>query len=257
MSNAVSQVRMRITRPAEGRIRIACVVDVPPDDFAKLSHDQTPSLVMDPFRPTVVGWRWAPPQGFGPETLANSHSPATPDLTDQHWIGFFYAVPSTEEADAFFPTGESIYNVVAELDLESGTIWFPLPPGRSLHMLQAALQDFHVESLVDFVGGWFVDKHPDYEYPFEVDFGLSFPYDDVVSIACPSSTTDLYDSTDIPAELLRDPIRNGSEDLRHGFNPWNEDQKTRIVAHMERELIRLTEFFQRDSSSRSSVIPSG
>ena len=75
------------------------------------------------------------------------------------------------------------------------------------------------------------------------------------SINCYSETGGPRDRIEIPAELLRDPIRNGSVYLEYGFNPWNRGQKAGLVAHLETELVRLTDLFRQDASLTLSGTP--
>jgi hypothetical protein len=255
MSNAAHEAELRITRPAADNLRIDCLVELLPDDGPEFPRDQTPSLVMDRSRPTVVGWRWDPPRNSGPEEMACPHGLVTAEPADRRQIGFSYALPDAKEADAFFPIGESTYHAEAEIDSEPRTVWFPLPPGRSLHQL-GDLLGIDEETLVNFVADWFAEQDSRSALPFDVDVNVYVYGAEGVRISCLSKTTDAFEGVDIPAELLRDPIRNGSEYLEHGFNPWNEGQKAEIVAHLERELPRLTDFFQRDARSRMAGVPS-
>lgn len=73
---------------------------------------------------------------------------------------------------------------------------------------------------------------------------------------CWSENAGRIDYVQIPATLLQDPIRNGCEFIECGLNQWNEEQKVRIASHLEKELLRLTDEFQRDASARGSdVLP--
>jgi hypothetical protein len=40
----------------------------------------------------------------------------------------------------------------------------------------------------------------------------------------------------VPDELLQDPMRNGSPDKTHGFNPWNPVQHLMITDYLDTEI---------------------
>jgi hypothetical protein len=255
MSESTREAMLEIIWSREDKYLIDCILTIPPDEHLNIRRGESPSLVMDTSRPTRVGWRWSPFQEAGSDTPSATAHPYTPSGPDPLSIGFSYSLykkdywaPAlADEVDAFFPIGASSYSTDAEIDSSTGTIWFPLPEGRCLYNLEVSF-DLDTKTLDWFVESWFADRDKDPPLPFVVTPDGHYD-DETYCQHCSSKTTDSFECVDIPADLLRDPIRNGSIYLEHGFNPWNEDQKAQIVAHLEGELVRLTEFFQSDATS--------
>jgi hypothetical protein len=230
----------------------------------QIVQSQPPTLVIDTSRPTLVGWRWDPTQETSPIEGPSFCEQANLPRFGREFVGFrpFIEPDLTtgrliaSEIETFFPPGKRSYSTEVEIDAESRTVWFPLPLGQSIHRLTDFV-DVEGPALISFVLDWFWDGSQKAGCPFVVDYIFVDRSGEKIEILCYSKTTDTEDRVEIPASLLDDPIRNGSECLEHGFNPWNEEQKARISAHLEQELSRLTELFQRDAPEPScGALPS-
>jgi hypothetical protein len=253
MSNPVHDSKIHILSPGKDP-RITCLVETPSGGCLRIYRGQSPSLILDTSRPTFVGFQWPPWKDTGPEP-ADSSSLLTLPRSKGESFSFSYVLDDPGEVEAFFPIGESSYHADLEVDQAAQIVWFQLPDGQSIHGLNQALQlDDHC-SLSSFVGGWFARRKLECPVPFDIDSGFSCYEDECVHMSCESKSYGMVVGVHIPAALLQDPIRNGSEFPEHGFNPWNLDQKAQIIAHLERELIRLTDFCERDASSRKLDVP--
>ena len=225
---------------------INCVLHAAPEDFPRFSSSGTPRLVLDSSRPTVVGWRWD--QGHDPENLDGRNGSSS-----LYSLAFTYRPPGHSWGQALFAKAESAYRVEVEVDEEERTIWFPLPAGRSVHSLAEELGSSIYEwMLVQFISDWLFSHTPD-TCEFSVDFGQSMSTDRgfEVFFTNEDADDDEYKSMHImiPKDLLQDPIANGSKNLADGFNPWNEEQKSKIIAFLDPFLPRLTSFFETTAHS--------
>ncbi len=188
--------------------------------IAKFRGREKMCFVFDTDKGTRVGLRHTTSRGY----------PQFRDLSPGR--SYFTITFNTKEmADAFIPPGALVYEPEVELDEESGTLWFPLPYSRSIHPLLPTF-DHDWPDLSLFVSQWFSGRIAG------VPGCWGFSWDSN------SRWIKLYDAhdtdkvlgevtLDVPHQLLQDPIRNGSAQKEHGFNPWNEDQKLQIMAHLE------------------------
>ena len=215
---------------------IDCVLHAAPGDNPEFPRSQVPYLVLETSRPTVLGWRW----DHSPD-----HDPYEPDAQhgshERSSLEFTYRMDVNSEADAFFPECQTTYLVEAELDAQSRTLWFPLPAGRAIHELSSEL-DFDEQRLLGFVEDWLRPKYPELPAFWVADIGSQL-YADGFKICFEADYADNFTFVNIPEEILQDPISNGSEDFDHGFNPWNEEQKSKIVAILDSALPDLIRFF--------------
>ena len=139
-------------------------------------------------------------------------------------------LPTEEAADAFVPPDKRVYHPDVVVDPETGSLWFALPDGRSIHSLRPYFLN-PWQDLTGFLADWSRqkrsrapgngDRHPS----SLIHDPRLYDFDDTSILGSVS--------LDVPDELLRDPIRNGSPSKEHGFNPWNEDQKARIKEHLD------------------------
>jgi hypothetical protein len=256
MSDQIHKPSIRIEKIQGQMFCIRVSMDVTPGEAPWIPRIRTPSLVMDPSRPTCVGWRWSPPREAGRQVQPATIQPPTQLDTDQRPISFAHSLYKkktctlylADEVDAFFPIGESSYSTAVEIEPTTRTIWFPLPKGRCVYNLQVSFDDLERVKLVRFLDDWFAARDEETPLPFVLQCG-SYYNAQAYCQHCFSKTTGTMEVVEIPTELLQDSIRNGSKYPEDGFNPWNQDQKDQIVAHLERELVRLTDFFQRDQST--------
>ncbi|WP_143206623.1 hypothetical protein [Singulisphaera sp. GP187] len=227
-------------------------LDVTPGEAPWIPRTRTPSLVMDTSRPTCLGWRWSPPQDPGGQVQLATIRPSTQLDTDQRPISFTYSLYKKNfdtralaaEVESFFPPEEPSYSTSVEIDPTTCTIWLPLPDGRCIYNFDVSF-DLGDGNLGNFIQDWFSDRNEKTPLLFQVECGAY--YDEQAYYQhCFSKTTRTLLIVEIPAELLQDPIRNGSKYLEYGFNPWNQSQKDRIIIHLERELVRLTDFCERE-----------
>lgn len=223
-------------------------LDVPAGQDLDIRPGASARLVMDAGRPTVLEFRWDADDDDGEAARATCERrirlPGLGEVrsTWRFRAGHFFA------PERFLPAGEDYYGTEARVDREARTIWWPLPKGRSVNRL-GDLLGFEEDTLYDFVLRWFWDKGDDCPFPFHFTDDTAVSYSETsYLIACHSEDEEAMDWVSIPDELLRDPIRNGSDDPSDGYNPWNAGQKSAIVAHLERELARLTDLFRRDAS---------
>ena len=248
--------KLRMRRTARDQFRLDCSLNVTAEEYHEFQSYPFPLLVMDSTRPRLLGWSCSSVQTSRPGNSSRSAGSLSSFHPNQHLIHFPYFLGSEYELDTFFPTGETSYSTVAEVEPKSGTFWFHLPQGQTILQLKGTLRLDDQCHLVYFVGDWFYEREHECPLPFEVDTCVSSYDDEGVYIPCDSKTTDMVVGIKIPAALLQDPIRNGSKYLEYGFNPWNEAQRARIMAHLEGELARLTDFFHQDAAAPSNDIPS-
>jgi hypothetical protein len=247
---------IRLTDPEKVPPCIFCTLRLAPRSDQLFPDNQSVFLVVDRSRPTVVGWSWTPMSVSDHENSYIYGSSSSEFRSDSLEATFLYRCCDSSEIRAFFPIGSRVYEPQVDIDSETGTVWFPLPKGNSVHSLMYTL-DCPALSLESLVEDWFAKR--------EVLSPLSFSVEDVVGwynakesyYSCSSKTTEKIGWIAIPHELLRDPIRNGSDDPASGFNPWNEHQRAAISAHLEGELVRLQELFQQDASSHTTEVVAG
>ena len=192
--------------------------------LAKFQHGEKMALVFDPNIVTRVGLR---------HVTSGRHGRFRDNPPRR---GYFVITFNTKEmADALIPPDGDGYEPEVEMDPGTGTLWFGMPFGRSVLALSPYFGHAW-PNLLDCISEWFNERlHGERVVPGY--WGLRHVSN--------SYTLRLYDTEgthkllgdvilDIPeGELLQDPIRNGSAFKEHGFNPWNEDQKMQIRAHLE------------------------
>ena len=224
-------------------------LDVPAGQDLDIQPGKSARLVMDASRPIFLGCRWDSDDPEEESARARCESRTRLPGSGEVRLTWKLRTDYAFTAKHFLPVDEEHYGTEVQVDQEARTIWWQLPAGRSVNGL-GSLLGFEEDTLYHFVQQWFWDKDADCPLPFELSDDTGVSYDETTYlIACRSEDEAAMDWVTIPAELLRDPIRNGSADPSDGYNPWNEEQKARIVAHLEHELARLTELFQRDASA--------
>lgn len=230
---------LEIRKSVKDPLRVDGALEVTGEDLAGFRADPFPILVMDRSRPAHLGWSCSPTRA--PESDQGTGGGESPGagVAPGRSFEFSYYFDSADERDTLFPTGRSSYVTRAEPEPGPGTFWFPLPRGRSLHDLLNHFGLTDEPSLPEFVVEWFSERESRSAMPFKVETDPCVFNQSAVGIYSRSRTAARSAWLEIPAALLRDPIRNGSVYLEHGFNPWNEDQKAQIVAHLEQELVRL------------------
>ena len=248
MESNVPTAMMTITRrPNSGpNTLIDCFLHPASGNYPRFRSSGSPRLVFEPSRPTMVGWRWEPDHDRG-ELDDLGESPMMRSLD------FTYRPSQYRGGRALFPEGQSTYRVEAEIDDQGRTIWFHLPAGGSVHSLAKDL-DLDIDwALEIYIRDWLFAYVPD-TCEYLVDFGQSDSTDqgfEVVFSNDDSAEDEEYKSMHlkIPKDLLQDPIANGSEDLSEGFNPWNEEQKVKIITFLDPYLPRLLNFFETTANS--------
>ena len=254
MSGHIRENQLQITRPVGEQCRIDCLLDIHPDDISAFLRGRTPSLVMYPSRPAELGWCW-PASQESDQGAGNDPHILFPLLdTGGAQISFSYSLEAAGEVDAFFPPGDNTYLANVELDPETGSIWFPLPDGRSLHLLDRPL-GFEERTIAYFFEEW-LHRRRDQSF-FPSIKGLFTSDEEYIYVLYPPSAPDVLDDAVewldsealmVPEALLQDPIRNGSPNPWHGFNPWNDEQKAKIIAHLELQPSELPGLFREDAS---------
>ena len=226
---------------------IDCVLHAAPGDCPEFPRSEMPRLVFEPSRPTMVGWRWdhdPDPDPVGPDDQHGSEEPGA--------VEFTYRTDSGNPVRALFPEGQSTYEVQAEIDPEGRTIRFPLPLGHCVHSLKGVLGLPEDWPLAAFIRDWLFDRTPE-ACDFSIDPSQSDSTDQGFEVVFNNeyATENYYKSMHlmVPEELLQDPIANGSLDLEDGFNPWNEEQKARIIAYLDPRLPRLISYFETTANS--------
>ena len=185
---------------------------------ARFRDREKMSLFMSSDRVNQVGLSHVD-RGFFPQFRDNSPNRGT-------WTTTFR---TTDLLEAFATSDGEPYEPQVEVEEETGTLWFPLPYGRSLHILRPYF-GYAWHTLDYWICDSFSQQIAD-DLCFRREPGdsgwlrLEIKRRDDGEILGPFSL-------DVPDDLLQDPIRNGSPLKEHGFNPWNEDQQTRIRAHV-------------------------
>jgi hypothetical protein len=250
MFNPTTHTRLRLNAWVErDNYRVAADLDVPREKDLGIEDGHTMSLVMDPSRPTLLGWKPMPDRDDDPTFI--SGPVRTTNLPGHGQVRLTFSLESGDyELGTLIPREGSLYFTEVEVDSQSSTFWFPLPRGSAIHGMKEAFG--FTNKLLDWlIWEVFEAKNSDAsQLTFELDDDFVDDGSDELTLICTSNATNSMDWLRIPGELLGDPIRNGSEFLEYGFNPWNEEQKAQIGAHVEREISRLAELFQRDASVR-------
>ena len=247
--NPINDSFLSISRHCKSESELFFCLDVPAGQDLDIRPGKSARLVMDASRPTLLGCRWDSDDSEGESTPARCESRISllgrgeVRLTWELRTGFFYTT------EAFLPIDKDHYGTEVQVDQEARTIWWPLPAGRSVNGLSSLL-GFEEDTLYEFVQRWFRDKGDNCPLPFKLSDSTGESYDETSYLyACHTADEAAMDWVSIPDELLRDPIRNGSADPSDGYNPWNEEQKARIVSHLEQELARLVDLFRQYASS--------
>lgn len=218
-----------------------------PGSHVEFLRSGMPRLVFNPSRPTMVGWRWDQSPHDDPARPEGKHG--DPELISME---FTYRPDRGSQARALFPEGRSSYQVEAELDIGKRTIWFPLPMGNCVLSLHEELWLPYHWPLAQFIDDWLFDRAWS-TCGISVDYGQTVSEEDGVEVVVNvhEAPGDEYKSMHImiPKELLQDRIANGSRDHSDGFNPWNEEQKAQIIAHLDPLLPRLIGFFETTAES--------
>ena len=219
-------------RSQEQETKFVFRMDLPAGQDLGIEPGQSARLVMDASRPTLLGWRWdSEPSDEESIRLTCEDRINLPGRGQVRLISTFQARHFLD-AEGFVPYGKTDYDTEVQIDSETRTIWWLLPTGRSINVLSGLL-GFDEETLYPFVRQWFYDKDDLHPLPFNLEPDSCEGGEEGCMLACSSITGKSLDWVYIPPDLLQDPIRNGSDNPADGFNPWNEDQKARIVAHLE------------------------